>query len=74
MYSQFSIHTHCFVLEELGELVTSLIFMCIALPVVRHVVDVRQDHPQQLLRAKNHVLIRDKRSEETETQKWWKII
>ena len=60
LYSQFRFHTHCFVLEELGELVSSLISMCIALPVVRHVVDMSQDNPQQLLRTKHHVLIWDK--------------
>lgn len=60
IYSQFKICTHCFVLEELGELVSGLISMCIALPVVRHVVDMSQDNSQQLLRTKHHVLIRNK--------------
>lgn len=41
----FLVHTYRFVLEELGELVTGLISVCISLPVVRHVVDMSQDNP-----------------------------
>lgn len=41
----FLVHTYCFVLEELGELVTGLISVCISLPVVGHVVDMSQDNP-----------------------------
>lgn len=50
---------HRFVLEELGKLVPGLIAVGIALPVVRHVVDVRQDDSQQLLWAKHQVLVGD---------------
>lgn len=53
-------NTYSFVLEELGELVTGLTPMCVSLPVVRHVVDMRQDNSQQLLRTKHHVLVRNK--------------
>lgn len=56
----FLVHTYCFILEELGELVTGLISVCISLPVVGHIVDMSQDNPQQLLRTKHHVLIRNK--------------
>lgn len=63
-YPQFSVGTHSLVLEELGKLVTGLISVRIALPVVWHVVDVSQDDPKQLLRTKHHVLIRNKRPEE----------
>lgn len=41
----FLVHTYCFVLEELGELVTGLISVCISLPVVGHIVDMSQDNP-----------------------------
>ena len=34
--------------------------MGITLPVVRHVVDVSEDHAEQLLRAEHHVLVWDK--------------
>lgn len=59
----FLVHTYCSILEELGELVTGLISVCISLPVVGHIVDMSQDNPQQLLRTKHHVLIRNKWSE-----------
>ncbi|KAL0624625.1 Zinc finger protein [Plecturocebus cupreus] len=52
--------THCLVLEELGKLVPGLRAVGITLPVVRHVVDVSEDHAEQLLRAEHHVLVRDK--------------
>lgn len=38
--------------------------MGVALPVVWHVVDVSQDHPEQLLCTVNQVFIWDKRPEE----------
>lgn len=60
IYSLFSFYTYCFVLEELGELVTGLISMCITLPVIRHVMDMSQDNPQQLLWTKYHIRIRNK--------------
>lgn len=41
----FRVHTYSFVLEELGELVTSLISVCISLPVVGHIVNMSQDDP-----------------------------
>lgn len=52
---------HRFVLEKLGKLIPGLIAVGIALPVVRHVVDVCQDDSQQLLWAKDQVLVRDER-------------
>lgn len=51
--------THCLVLEELGKLVPGLRAVGITLPVVRHVVDMREDHSEQLLRAEYHVLVWD---------------
>lgn len=50
---------HRFVLEELGKLVPGLVAVGVALPVVRHVVDVCQDNSQQLLWAEDQVLVRD---------------
>lgn len=52
--------THCLVLEELGKLVPGLRAVGITLPVVRHVVDVSEDHAEQLLRAEHQVLVWDK--------------
>lgn len=49
-------------------MVTGLISMRVALPVIWHVVDVSQDDTQQLLRAKHHVLIGNKRPEERERE------
>lgn len=60
VFFYLSSRTYRFVLEELGELVTGLISVCISLPVVRHVVDMSQDNPQKLLWTKHHVLIRNK--------------
>lgn len=51
--------THCLVLEELGKLVPGLRAVGITLPVVRHVVDMSEDHSEQLLRAEHHVLVWD---------------
>lgn len=67
----FLVHTYCFVLEELGELVTGLISVCISLPVVGHIVDMSQDNPQQLLRTKHHVFIRNKWSGDREDDHFW---
>lgn len=39
--------------------------MGITLPMVRHVVDVGEDHAQQLLRAEHQVLVGDKGPGET---------
>lgn len=39
--------------------------MGITLPMIRHVVDVGEDHAQQLLRAEHQVLVRDKGPGET---------
>lgn len=36
--------------------------------MVRHVVDMSQDNPQQLLRTKHHVLVRNERPEKRDRE------
>lgn len=52
--------SYSLILEKLSKLVSGLVTVGVALPVVRHVVDVCQDHFEQLLWAKHHVLIGNK--------------
>lgn len=53
--------TYSFVLKELCKLVSGLIAVGITLPVIRHVVDVCQDHFKQLFWTEHHMLVWDKR-------------
>lgn len=64
-----------FILKKLSKLVSGLVTMGVALPVVRHVVDVRKDHFEQLLWTKHHVLVRNKRpNKEKKKRKYFVIL
>lgn len=53
--------TYSFILKELSELVSGLVAVGVTLPVIRHVVNVRQDDFKQLLGTEHHMLVWDKR-------------
>lgn len=52
--------TYSLVLKELCELVSGLIAVGITLPMIRHVVNLCQDHFKQLLWTEHHMLVWDK--------------
>lgn len=55
-----SCSSHRFILEKLCHLIAGLALVGIALPVVRHIVNVGQDTLQQLFRTPHHMFIWNK--------------